>query len=141
MKKFNITTFAAAVAFVGGIAVLPASPALAQSGSRICGKITNFETNGSTAYYAYITEVRQKSSSYDDDCKTAKTTAQQLINKHGEQYLTWTDINKDTCEDVGLNFESTVVPRDMCQKMEANISYKAQKLKRDAASSLDPSHY
>jgi len=120
MRKLNISTLIAAVAFVGGITVLPASPALAQSGSRLCGK-TALTPSGAIGI---LYEARDDDKSYSKQCSEAINTADEKIKADAKlSMLTWTTQSKATCESVGPMFQSGNSEQDMCKNMEAKKGY------------------
>lgn len=124
MKKFGITTLTAAIALSGGLTVLPASPAFAQSGSRICG----YTAKTPTGALGLVFEARQDDAGYSMICDKAVETVWKKIQSNPQlKQLTWTKQYKATCESVGGMFMSSNSPQDMCDKMEANESYQVTK--------------
>jgi hypothetical protein len=128
---------AASLAVASGltVATLPNGTARAQSGSRLCGWIKTTDTGK----IGYLYEAREASSSYDTDCNDAAAEIADKYVQHGLAGPTIpyspdcktlkTPTNgfnrhcESTCEDVGENFESSNSPKDMCDKMEANVPY------------------
>lgn len=128
MKPINILglTAAAAVAIISAVFVaLPAAPALAQSGSRLCGYSAPAQAG---SYIGLLYEARQDDLSYDDECDEAISKAWKKIQDDPQlKALTWTKHHKTTCEDVGVHFESTNSDKDMCDNMKAHEGYLVKK--------------
>lgn len=120
LKKIGITTLAAAIALSGGLTVLPASPAFAQSGSRLCG----YSAYMPKGVIGILFEARQDDASYSLQCDEAVKSAWSKIQANAQlKKLTWTKHYKETCESVGGMFVSSNSPVDMCDKMEAGQGY------------------
>jgi hypothetical protein len=130
MSKFNKLTGmtgAIATAFTGALLVtLPAAPAYAQSGSRLCG----YSAPGqSGSYIGLVYEARQKDASYSKQCDEAISKIWSKIQSDPQlKAMTWTKHSKATCESVGANFQSANSPQDMCDKMEAKQPYLVKKI-------------
>lgn len=126
MKKITLPVFVVAVVLSAGSMVAPATPALAQSGSRLCGKTTT-QMPGIPAF-GYLTEVRQKDTAYKSLCAAAIRTARDAIKKNPQwKNLKWTKHHTETCESVGKLFQSSNSPEDMCDMMRANEDYEIYK--------------
>lgn len=124
MKKFGTAALAAAVALTGSMTVLPASPAFAQSGSRMCG----YSANTPSGALGLLFEARQDDAGYSYKCDQAVSKIWRDIQSNAQlKQLTWTKHYKETCESVGGQFMSGNSPQDMCDKMEANQGYKVTK--------------
>lgn len=125
MKKLNIVSVAAAIAFVGGIAVLPASPALAQKGSRLCGKTAPTPTGA----IGILFEVRMDGADYPDGCKTLVDKVSNWIARTPDlASLQWTTRYNKSCEEVGAMFKSGNSDVDMCEPyMTAEQGYQVVK--------------
>ena len=132
-----------AVVALAGVAflTLPGGDAHAQSGSRLCGYIMKGDDGG---YTGYLYEAREADVDFEDDCGSAAgdlyskyidssvnpnaessvmhddTDCHDLPSSHGA----WHRHCENTCEDVGVNFQSSNSPKDMCDKMEAHQKYK-----------------
>jgi hypothetical protein len=114
-------------AIFAGSMVVPTSPALAQSGSRICGLSTT-AMPGIPAL-GFLTERRQRDTAYRTLCDATIRNAREKINRDPRmKNLQWTEHRKETCESVGKLFQSSNSPQDMCDKMRANEDYMIQKL-------------
>jgi hypothetical protein len=105
-------------------ALLPAVPALAQSGSRICGWTA--ATPGGAIGILY--EARQDDASYSRQCDDAVSKIKSKIDSDAKlNTLTWSKKYKETCESVGALFISGNNPgSDICDKMEAKAGYTVQ---------------
>jgi hypothetical protein len=126
-SKLTVVTGAIATAFTGALLVnLPAAPALAQSGSRLCGYSA---PGASGSYVGLLYEARQNDASYSKQCDEAVSKSWSKIQSDPQlKAMTWTKHYKATCESVGANFESTDSPKDMCSKMEAKKGYLVKKI-------------
>lgn len=115
-------------------ALLPAAPALAQSGSRICGW-TAATPDGAIGI---VYEARQHDASYSRQCDEAVSTIKGKIDSDAKlKSLTWTKKYKETCESVGGLFVSgNNSSSDMCDKMEAKVAYTVQKSKSQNATTF-----
>ena len=102
------------------LTLLPAAPALAQSGSRLCGW-TAATANG--GYRGLLIEIRQNDSDANKDCGDATNFLKYYYVDKDTENLTWTKQKMNTCENVGKFFMSANSPQDMCDKMEANKNY------------------
>lgn len=133
MKSISITTIAAAIAFVGGMAVLPASPALAQSGSRLCGKIATTPTGAMAILY----EAREKETSYSEECQKAEEKAAASIQANPKlNQLQWANLHKEVCESVSDRLTEKTV-HDICDYMEARTGYLVTYTKSTKATSYE----
>ena len=93
-------------------------PALAQSGSRICGYLAKKEK------IAISYEARKKEAFYSRTCKSAMNEIKDKINKDPKlKNLKWTSTHKATCESVGSFLVKKGENTDICQKMKANCAY------------------
>lgn len=119
MKKINIATIAGAIALVGGLAFLPTSPALAQKGSRLCGKIATGIGDYKDYNFGWLVGLRDDHSTYSSDCDFAIKYADLMVRKEGRDNWDWKTISKYKCEDVGKYFQNYRTPLDICDKMEA----------------------
>ena len=125
--KLTGVTGAIATAFTGAFLVaLPAAPAYAQSGSRLCG----YSAPGqSGSYVGLLYEARQNDASYSKQCDEAVSKSWSKIQANPDlKAMTWTKHYKATCESVGSYFQSTNSPQDMCEKMEAKQGYLVKKI-------------
>lgn len=115
-------TGATATAFTAALLVsLPFAPAHAQSGSRLCG-YTAPGPDG--AYVGMLYEARQSRVDYSQVCEEATSQLKDKIDKHSDlRNLDWTRHIKETCESLGVKFQSNDSPLDMCDKMEASVMY------------------
>ncbi len=126
-SKLSGMTGAIATAFTGALLVaLPAAPAYAQSGSRLCG----YSAPGqSGSYIGILYEARQNDASYSQQCEEAISKSWSKIQSDANlKALTWTKHSKETCESVGTKFQSSNSPQDMCDKMEAKVGYLVKKI-------------
>jgi len=127
MKKFtgfSMSGIIAAAVLSASLSVVTAGPAMAQSGSRLCG----WSAPSPTGYIGILYEARQKDATYTKKCNTAIDDIYGKIQSNPQlKNLTWTKHNKATCESVGGNFMSSNSPQDMCQKMSANNAYQVVK--------------
>ena len=134
-RELTGLTGAIATALTGALLVtLPAKPAHAQAGSRLCGWSAPAPTPPERGmgsypgkpgnYIGLLYEARQKDSSYSKNCDRAISRLWDKIQADPTlKGLNWTRHSKATCESVGANFQSANSPMDMCEKMEANQSY------------------
>lgn len=125
MSKFSKSTGVAgtiATAITGALLVtMPAAPAYAQKGSRLCG-YTAPGPGGS--YVGMLYEARKARGDVNEVCKLATSQLKAKIDKHPDlKSLTWTRQIMQTCESIGGNFKSANSPVDMCEKMSASIKY------------------
>jgi hypothetical protein len=127
ISKLTGMTGAIATAFSGALLVtLPAAPAYAQSGSRLCGYSA---PGASGSYIGLLYEARQKDASYGKQCDQAISKIWSKIQSDPQlKALTWTKHRKETCESVGSKFQSSNSPQDMCEKMEAKQPYLVKKI-------------
>ncbi len=127
MKKLtsiSVSGALAAAVLAGALSVVTAGPAMAQSGSRLCG----WSAPTPTGYVGILYEARQKDSSYSKQCSEAISQINSTIQGDPQlKSLTWTKHEKATCEDVGGHFVSSDSPQDMCDKMEAKQAYQVVK--------------
>jgi hypothetical protein len=120
MNKFGIISLVAAVALAGGMTVLPASPALAQSGSRICGW-TAVTPTGATGI---LFEIRVDQSNSTEMCrKVIDAFGTNIQNDPKLKALTWIKQNRAVCEAVGSQFQSSNSSQDICYMMQAETTY------------------
>jgi len=127
ISKLTGMTGAIATAFTGALLVaLPAAPAYAQSGSRLCGYSA---PGASGSYIGLLYEARQRDASYSKQCNEAISKTWSKIQSDPQlKALSWTKHDKATCESVGANFQSANSPQDMCEKMEAKQGYLVKKI-------------
>ena len=133
----------AAVVAISCAALLawPVGGAHAQSGSRLCGYIKKTDDGG---YVGYLFEGRQADVMYTSDCaaqagdmyaKYIDSGFNEMVQKtimHNSpdchllpsEHDGWHRHCDSTCEDVGVLFQSSNSPKDMCDKMEAHQKYK-----------------
>ncbi len=130
MKKTSIVQISSAIALVAATLVAP-NTAFAQSGSRLCGWTADLKssTGAVIGKIGMLYEARTKDSSYTRQCNEAKSKMKDGIDSKEEtKSLTWTEINKKTCEEVGAAFTSTDHTNgDMCDYMDAKQPYKVTK--------------
>lgn len=127
ISKLTGMTGAIATALTGALLVtLPAAPAYAQSGSRLCG----YSAPGqSGSYIGLLYEARQKDASYSQQCDEAISKIWSKIQSDPQlKALTWKKHTKAKCEEVGVNFQSSSSPQDMCEKMDAKQPYLVKKI-------------
>lgn len=116
---------------LSGSALVPAAPAIAQSGSRICGYTsTNDEGN-----IGFVYEARTTSNTYGKDCRDATDAFWAKIQADPAlKRLQWIRREKISCEDAGALFKSTSHPNeDLCFYTTGQSSNKVQ---RNTAKSL-----
>ena len=127
MKKLtsiSVSGALAAAVLAGALSVVTAGPAMAQSGSRLCG----WSAPTPTGYVGILYEARQNDATYNMQCDGAISKIQAKIKKDPQlKSLTWTKHEKATCESVGGFFMSSNSPQDMCDKMEADHAYQVVK--------------
>lgn len=122
--NYCVKTLAAGIAITGGLVVLPATPAYAQSYSRICG----YTATTSTGAVGLVYEARTEDNSYTKQCDDALTSIWSTIQKDASlKQLKWTKHYKNKCEDVGALFVTSKVGSDICDPMEAKQHYKITK--------------
>ncbi len=120
MNKFGIVSLVAAVALAGGMTVLPASPAFAQSGSRICGWTAATPTGATGLLY----EIRVDASNSTETCSKVIDAFWSKIQSDSKlKALTWVKQNRAPCENAGSQFLSANSPQDMCVPMQAQTAY------------------
>ena len=120
MNKFGIISLVAAVALAGGMTVLPASPAFAQSGSRICGWTAVTPTGANGLLY----EIRVDASNSTEMCrKVIEAFGSKIQSDSNLKALTWVKQNKVQCETAGSQFLSANSPQDMCNLMQIQTAY------------------
>lgn len=117
-------TLAAALIVPVGIAT--PTPAFAQKGSRLCGW-TAEPAQGVAIGLLY--EARTKDASYGKQCSVAISDIQKKIAGDPDlAKMTWTKVEKATCESIGEKFKSTTHTNgDMCDYMEAKVPNKVKK--------------
>ena len=127
MKKLFVSSLSAAVALTASVIVLPASPANAQAGSRICG-YTIITPDG---VVGYVYEGRTTDSTYKTECSKAilETQSKAASDPQIIRGLPGVSHKFSICEYVGALFMSANSPQDMCLKMEVNSTYKVTKNK------------
>lgn len=127
MKKFtgfSMSGVIAAAVLSASLSVVTAGPAMAQSGSRLCG----WSAPTPTGYVGILYEARQKDASYGKQCSEAISSINSTIQGDAQlKNLTWTKHEKATCESVGSHFMSSNSQQDMCEKMEAKQPYQVVK--------------
>jgi len=127
MKKFtgfSMSGVIAAAVLSASLSVVTAGPAMAQSGSRLCG----YTAPTPTGYIGILYEARQKDAAYTQACSQAISSINYKISRTSElKSLNWTKHEKATCESVGKYFMSSNSPQDMCDKMQAKLSYQVVK--------------
>lgn len=124
MKKIVLTALATAVVATGITPIMPATVALAQSGSRLCG----YTAQTPTGTIGFLYEARESSSTYTKECDTAIDKFWDAIKKDANlKQLNWYKKNKEVCQDVGPIFQSKNSDKDMCNYMSAQESYKVIK--------------
>lgn len=125
VSSLFLTSGAVASAVLGAmVSVVPATPAMAQSGSRLCG----WSAPTPTGYIGILYEARQDDASYSQQCDEAVDEINSEIKSNPNlKSLTWTKHYKATCESVGEKFMSSNSPKDMCDKMEAKKGYQVVK--------------
>ncbi|MFN3314149.1 MAG: hypothetical protein ACK46Q_11875 [Hyphomonas sp.] len=127
MKKFtgfSMSGVIAAAVISASLSVVTAGPAMAQSGSRLCG----WSAPTPTGYIGILYEARQKDASYTKQCNEAIDKINATIQGNPQlKALTWTKHNKATCESVGNSFMSSNSQQDMCEKMTAKEPYQVVK--------------
>lgn len=106
-------------------ALLPATPALAQSGSRICG----YTAPNDEGTIGLVWEGHMEDSDYGAQCNNAINTFALTIQKTPElKKLQWTKYDKVTCETVGAMFKSQTTPDvDMCGYTITGQNYQVQR--------------
>lgn len=120
MKNISVTTLAVAIALSGGLTVLPASPAFAQKGSKLCGYTAITPTGAVGLLY----EARQEDNSYTNQCDNAiKKIWTDIQNDPQLRQLTWTKQYKQVCEKASENFATVKSGGDLCDPMVAKIFY------------------
>ena len=120
MNKFGIISLVAAVALAGGMTVLPASPAFAQAGSRICGWTAVTPTGANGLLY----EIRVDASNSTEMCrKVIEEFRSKIQSDSNLKALTWVKQYRVECETAGSQFLSANSPRDMCDMMQIQTAY------------------
>ena len=119
--KMTGTASAIATVFTGALLVaLPAAPAFAQSGSRLCGYSAPLPNEGRIGL---LFEARQNDASYSRECSEAIDSIWNTIKADPQlKNFTWTRHEKEKCEDVSNHFAVA----DMCDQMEAKAGYLAR---------------
>lgn len=130
IHALSLSSLAAVIAAALLVPVGIATPTLAfaQSGSRLCGWITEIPTKGIAIGLLY--EARQKDSSYSKQCDTAVSDMKSAIEKDPTlSAMTWTKVYKESCETVGDKFIDSKDHKsnDMCDYMGSKQPYKVQK--------------
>ncbi len=122
--KMTGTASAIATVFTGALLVaLPAAPAFAQSGSRLCGYSAPLPNEGRIGL---LFEARQNDASYSRECSEAIDSIWNTIKADPQlKNFTWTRHEKEKCEDVSNHFAVA----DMCDQMEAKAGYLVKKTK------------
>ena len=128
-RTLSLSSIAAvmAAAVLAPVGIATPTPAMAQSGSRLCGWTTEVPAKGVAIGILY--EVRTKDASDGKQCKTVIEKAQRKIASDPKlSAMTWTKVEKATCESVGEKFKSTTNTNgDMCDYMEAKQAYTVNK--------------
>jgi hypothetical protein len=120
MKKIIFTALVTAVVATGVTPIMPATVALAQSGSRLCGYTTKIPTSN----IGFLYEAREASSSYTKQCEEALDKIWNQIKKDPNlKNLEWKRRYKEVCQDVGPMFTSQNSDLDMCNYMSAEEAY------------------
>lgn len=106
-------------------ALLPATPALAQSGSRVCG----YTAPNDEGTIGLMWEGHVEDPDYGPQCNNAINTFAAKIQKSPElKKLQWTKFEKVTCESVGAKFTSQTNPDvDMCGYTMTGQNYQVQR--------------
>ena len=126
MNKISLSAGLVATVLAAGSTILPIAPVFAQSGSRICGYSAARSTSGRIGF---VTEVRQQETSYSLICDGVVRDARDKIDRDPSlKKLTWVKHYKETCESVGILFQSSNSPQDMCDMMQNNEDYMVQKI-------------
>ena len=130
IRALSLSSLAAviAAALLVPVGIATPTPAFAQSGSRLCGWITEIPTKGMAIGLLY--EARQKDSSYSKQCDEVVSEMQKTIEKDPTlSAMTWTKVYKATCESVGDKFIDSKDHKsnDMCDYMGSKEAYKVQK--------------
>jgi hypothetical protein len=123
-RKHPMKTSMAAILTGVVLATSFATPAFAQSGSRLCGWWA--ATPGGSIGLLY--EARYKNISYTEECDIVIDKINEQIKANPDlSKLTWNRVYKDTCESIGSNFVSAGNPNnDMCDYMTAKKPYEVK---------------
>jgi len=142
VRTLSLSSIAAAIAsaVLAPVAITTPTPALAQSGSRLCGWTTDVPAKGMAMGILY--EVRTADKSDGKQCSTVIDKVQKKIAADPTlSQLTWTKVEKATCESVGEKFKSTDHTNgDMCDYMQAKTPYtvtKSTKADKSSTTSYD----
>lgn len=123
MKKFDLATIAAAIAFVVGIALPPATPALAQPGWLVCGKTAVTPAGAIGILY----KMRARDESDNLMCKKFLKEASDKIELDKKlSKLQWTTLDNRDCEEAGFTYKSANSEHDMCKHMQDKTPYFVQ---------------
>ncbi len=124
MKKWGITSLAAAFVLTGGMTVLPASPAYAQQGARICG----WTAVTSTGVVGFLYEGNPSDQSFRQQCSDVITSFWSKIQSDPSlKSLPWVKKERLECEMVGPQFLSANSRQDMCDQMAQKAAYRVTK--------------
>jgi hypothetical protein len=132
MEKKLAVKCVSVLSLLAAVLVAPTA-AYAQSGSRLCGW-TAQTPNGQVIGLLY--EVRTADVNHDMQCNKAISEFKDSINKDAKlSKMSWTKVEKATCESIGSHFKSTSKPSDdMCDYMGASDPY--QVVKESAANTV-----
>lgn len=124
MKNITATTLAVAIALSGGLTLLPASPAFAQSNSKLCG----YTAVTPTGTIGLLYEGYTPNSSYMKQCDLAVARIWKKIQNDPQlSQLTWTKQYNKRCEEVGVNFVTAQTNSDICDMMASKLYWQVTK--------------
>ena len=128
-RTLSLSSIAAvmAAAVIAPVGMTTSTPAVAQSGSRLCGWTTEVPEKGVAIGILY--EVRTADKTDGKQCNAVIDKAQKKIADDPTlSKMSWTKVSKATCESVGEKFKSTAQGNvDMCDYMEAKKPYMVKK--------------
>jgi hypothetical protein len=128
-SSLRLSSLAAVVAAVllAPVGIIAPVPALAQSGSRLCGWTSEGPAKGQAT--ALLLEVRTGDDDYHRQCSDFIESAQKKIAADGAlSRLQWRKVERAACDSVGQAFRSTAQPdEDMCAYMWSKTPYKVQR--------------
>jgi hypothetical protein len=128
-STLRLSSLAAVVAaiFLAPVGVITPVPALAQSGSRLCGWTSEGPAKGQAT--GLLLEARTGDDDYHRQCSDFIESAQKKIAADGAlSPLQWRKVERAACDSVGHLFQSTAHPNeDMCDYMWSKTPYKVQR--------------
>lgn len=124
MRRYYTKTIAIALAVSWCVVALQASPAHAQSGSRICG----YTASTPTGAVGLLLEARIGDNDYNKQCDDAISESWNTIQNDAQlKQLKWTRRIKNACEDIGVIFKTSKITSDICDPMNSKELYKVTK--------------